>query len=307
MSNRNPSALPAAPDVQHLSRPEGRIAYTVAGDGPLVVAVPGMGDLRATWDDQVTSLVGAGYRVAVTDLRGHGDSDTTFRTHGDAATASDVVALVEHLVGDHPANDARVVLLGNSMGGSAAIIAAAERPDLVRGLALVSPFGREHAEGAKRALMHGLLRVMLVRPWGAKAWAGYYTSLNKGHRAERLPRLAAAIHATLQDPAHLRSFRHLALQLDHHEVDAAVETLAANPVPTVTLVGALDPDFPDPAAEAAWLGSRLGGMAVVVPEAGHYAQHQAPGVVDDAVLGLLRTLDAPAAPGAPRDGGDHRA
>ncbi|GMA24963.1 hydrolase [Luteimicrobium album] len=279
--------------VQHLSRPEGRIAYSVTGTGPLVVATPGMGDLRSTWDDQVPALVAAGYRVAVADLRGHGDSDTTFRTHGDAATASDVVALVEHLVGPHPAADDRAVLLGNSMAGSAAIIAAAERPDLVRGLALVSPFGREHAEGAKRALLHGVLRVLLARPWGAKAWAGYYTSLNKGHRSAWLPRHTAEIRSSMRDTAHLRSFRELALQLDHHEVDDAVRTLAAQPVPTVTLVGALDPDYPDPVAEAAWLRSRLGGTAVVVPDAGHYAQHQAPDVVNDAILALLRELDAP--------------
>ncbi len=56
--------------------------------GPLVVAVPGMGDLRSTYDDVVPALVDAGYRVVVADLRGHGDSDTTFRTHGDDATGS---------------------------------------------------------------------------------------------------------------------------------------------------------------------------------------------------------------------------
>jgi len=287
---------PAAPSgtVHHLARPEGRVAYTVTGAGPLVVAVPGMGDLRSTWDDQVGALVSAGYRVAVTDLRGHGDSDTTFRTHGDAATASDVVALLEELLGASPEPGARAVLLGNSMGGSAAIIAAAERPDLVRSLALVSPFGREHAEGAKRTVMHGVLRVLLARPWGAWAWAAYYTNLNKGHHAERLPAHAAAIRASMHGPGHLRSFRDLALQLDHHEVDPAIAALTASPVPTVTLVGALDPDFPDAAAEAAWLGSALGGTVVVVPDAGHYAQHQAPDTVTGAVLDLLRSLDAPA-------------
>ena len=42
-------------------------------------------------------LADAGYRVASMDLRGHGDSDTTFATHGDIATGQDVLALVEHL------------------------------------------------------------------------------------------------------------------------------------------------------------------------------------------------------------------
>jgi hypothetical protein len=32
--------------TQYLDLPEGRIAYDVIGSGPLVIALPGMGDLR---------------------------------------------------------------------------------------------------------------------------------------------------------------------------------------------------------------------------------------------------------------------
>src|SRR5690606_26612885 len=147
--------------VHHLARAEGRLAYTVEGSGPLVVAAPGMGDLRATSDDVVPHLVAAGYRVAVMDLRGHGDSDTTFSTHGDEATASDYVALVEHLASG-PA-----VLLGSSMAASAAVVAAAERPDLVRGLVLLDGFLREPTSPAKLRAPHVLSRLVIARPWGA--------------------------------------------------------------------------------------------------------------------------------------------
>jgi len=41
----------------------------------------------------------AGYRVARTDLRGHGDSDSTFTSYGDEDTAADVVALTDGLGG----------------------------------------------------------------------------------------------------------------------------------------------------------------------------------------------------------------
>ena len=108
------------PTVRHLARAEGRLAYTDQGSGPLVVAAPGMGDLRATYDDVVPHLLAAGHRVVVIDLRGHGDSDTTFATHGDEATASDYVALVEHL------DAGPAVLLGSSMAATAAVVAAAE-------------------------------------------------------------------------------------------------------------------------------------------------------------------------------------
>ena len=95
MSTSEPTvAADATPQVRHLSRPQGRIAYPVEGAGPLVVAVPGMGDLRSTYRDVTAPLLAAGYRVAVADLRGHGDSDTTFTEHGDVATGQDLLALV---------------------------------------------------------------------------------------------------------------------------------------------------------------------------------------------------------------------
>src|ERR1035438_4053398 len=74
-------------NTSYLGRPGGRIGYDVAGTGPLLVLVPGMGDLRAGYRFLVPALRAAGYRVACTDLRGHGDSDTTFSSYGDQATA----------------------------------------------------------------------------------------------------------------------------------------------------------------------------------------------------------------------------
>ena len=43
----HPSSVPPVQETSHLSRPEGRIGYDVAGGGSLVVLVPGTGDLRA--------------------------------------------------------------------------------------------------------------------------------------------------------------------------------------------------------------------------------------------------------------------
>ena len=40
-----------------LSRPEGRLAYDVAGTGPLVVCSPAMGELRASYRHLVPLLV----------------------------------------------------------------------------------------------------------------------------------------------------------------------------------------------------------------------------------------------------------
>ena len=271
-------------DVQYISRPEGRIAYEIVGnaDAPLVVLVPGMGDLRSTWRDVVGPLADAGYRVASMDLRGHGDSDTTFATHGDIVTGQDVLALVEHLGG--PA-----VVGGNSMGAAAAAWAAAERPDLVAGLVLTGPLLRDAAASAAvTATMHGALRVALARPWGAALWARLYrTYFSRGAQGARLDEHVADIRASLKRPGHLRSFRDLALQLTHAPVEVRLPEITA---PVVAFVGEVDPDFKDPAAEALWLRSAVDAEVTVIPGVGHYPQHQAPQVVIDDTLAFLASL-----------------
>jgi pimeloyl-ACP methyl ester carboxylesterase len=264
--------------LHHLARPEGRLSYTLTGDGPLVVAVPGMGDLRGTWRELVGPLVEGDFRVAVLDLRGHGDSDTTFTEHADPATASDIIALVDELGG--PA-----LLIGNSMAGSAAVIAASERPDAVAGLVLVSPFLRGGPGGAAMRLLY---RTLFARPWGAALWALYYrTALNKGAHAPWLREHADSIRASLREPGRLRALLDLALGLDHDVVTPHVSSVAA---PSLIVVGADDPDYRDPAAELAWMGEQLRAETLLVEDAAHYAQHQRPDVVVPAVLRLAETL-----------------
>lgn len=286
---------PRHQQVLHLDRPDGRVAYTVEGSGPLVVAVPGMGDLRSTWDDVAPALAAAGHRVAVVDLRGHGDSGTTFTRHGDIATAQDVLALVEHLDGG-PA-----VVMGSSMGASAAAWAATERPDLVAGLVLFGPLLREPQQSAAvRAVMHGVYRVLFARPWGAAAWSSMYRRyFARGVRSARHDQHADAIRASMSDPARLRSFRDLTLQLDHRPVEERLARLAELGTPAVAVIGDVDPDFRDPAAELTWIAETTGARTVAVPGVGHYPQHQQPEAVVDAALellaGLPRTADAWAA------------
>jgi len=276
--------------LAHLSRPEGRIAYTTQGSGPLIVLVPGMGDLRSTWRELVGPLVAAGHRVVVTDLRGQGSSDPTVTHHGDIETGGDLIALVESL------DAGPAVLVGNSMGASACAWVAAQAPSLVAGLVLVSPLLREPPKGRLAwASTHLLYRVLFARPWGAAVWAAYYRSpLSKGARAPWLDEHVAAVRANLHEPGRLRAFRELALQLTHAPVEARLDDVHA---PSITFIGSLDPDYRDPAAELEWIAATLGMRTVAVPGVAHYPQHQAPEIVVPATLEFL--ADLPHAAGTP--------
>jgi pimeloyl-ACP methyl ester carboxylesterase len=113
------------------------------------------------------ALRAAGYRVACTDLRGHGDSDTTFASYGDEETAGDVIALIGELGG-------RAVVLGNSMGAGSAVLAAAQRRGLLCGLVLAGPFARN---GKTSIMQRLLLRVAMAPPWAAISWKSYLPRL----------------------------------------------------------------------------------------------------------------------------------
>ncbi len=269
------SMMTATPS-HRLTRPEGTIVYDLHGDGPTVVLVPGMGDLRQTYRFLVPVLTEAGYRVAVTDLRGQGDSDTTFSSYGDAETAADVVALIEEL--GSPA-----VIVGNSMGASAAAYVAAERPDLVRGLVLIGPFLRETASLGQKVM----LRVAMARPWIAPVWKKYLPTLYAGRPAVDQDAYLADVAAAMKVPGHTAAFAVLVKSLDHGVVQERLSDVQA---PSLVVMGELDPDFPDPSAEAQWIRGQIGAQVVMVSEAGHYPQSQRPDVVAPAVLDFLRGM-----------------
>lgn len=269
---------PLPTHVTYLDRPEGRIAYEIHGDGPLVVTSPGMGDLRQTWRFLSPALVSAGYRVADADLRGHGDSDTIFATYGDAETGSDLIALIEHL--GHPA-----VIIGNSMSAGAAVWAAAERPDLVRGLVLVGPFVRDPQTPA---IMKALMRVALAAPIAARlTWNAYLPKLYAGREPEDFAAYHDQVSAALKRPGYARTFSQTT-RLSHQ---VAAERLPSVTQPMLIVMGELDPDFPEPAAEAQWIASGKDATILMVPNAGHYPQSQRPNIVTPGVLAFLKELN----------------
>ena len=263
-------------NTSYLGRPGGRIGYDVAGAGPLVVLVPGLGDLRAAYRFLAPALRAAGYRVACTDLRGHGDSDATFSSYGDEETADDVAALIGELGG--PA-----VVVGNSMAAGSAVLAAARRPELVSGLVLVGPFVRDAAVGAGRRV---LLRIAMAPLWAALSWKSYLPKLYAGRRPADFDEYRDQVVASLRRPGYARAFS-LTTRTSHAAAQARLADVTA---PVLVVMGQQDPDFPDPAREAAWIAQTMHAQVVMVPEAGHYPQSQRPDITTAAVLRFLATV-----------------
>ncbi|HXR23016.1 MAG TPA: alpha/beta hydrolase [Acidimicrobiales bacterium] len=259
--------------VQFLDRDGGRVAYEVSGDGPLVFCVPGMGELRSIYRYTTPALVAKGFKVASVDLRGHGDSDATFSSYDDPAAASDVEALVDHLGG--PA-----VIVGNSMGGAAAVMVAAARPELVAGLVLLGTLLRDQPTGAVTSLLQ---RLLMGGPWARAAWASYLPRLYPGRRPDDFAEHRAAIVASMRRPGYTQSFRKTT-RTTHAPAEARLGEVRA---PSLVVMGERDPDFRDPAAEARWLSERLKAELVMVPGAGHYPQAEYPEVVNPAVLAFV--------------------
>jgi pimeloyl-ACP methyl ester carboxylesterase len=270
--------LLAMTTMQFLDRPAGRIAYELTGDpgGPLVVCVPGMGDLSSTFRGLAARLAAAGAQVAAVDLRGHGQSSVGWPDYSPAAVAGDLLALVDHLGG-------RAVLVGNSYGGSAAVIAAGREPAAVAGLVLLGAFVRDSRRSLAQRLQVALIR--RTRPgralWTAVAWPSFFRR-RPADFAERRAELKAAL-------ARPRGYEALAAMMAagrHRDTEPLLGRVQA---PALVVMGGADPDYPDPAAEARFTAGALGGPATVlmVDGVGHYPQAEAVDDVAPAVLELV--------------------
>jgi pimeloyl-ACP methyl ester carboxylesterase len=260
--------------TQFLNRDGAAISYEIAGDGPLVVCIPGMGDLRSTFRFLAPELIKAGYRVAVVDLRGHGDSGTTFPAYDDPANASDIEALLDHLGG--PA-----VIIGNSMGAAIGVLVAAHRPELVSGLVLVGPFVRS---GKINPVLHAVMRVATSAPLVATTWKAYLPTLFAGTKPADFEQYRASLIDSIRH-GHAAAVSKT-MRSSHDPAEAALPDVHT---PVLVVMGELDPDFPSPEGEAEWIVQQLGGSVLMVPDAGHYPHAQHPEVVVPAVTAFLET------------------
>ncbi|MGQ0586823.1 MAG: alpha/beta fold hydrolase [Gammaproteobacteria bacterium] len=135
-----------------------RLYYQLAGSGPPLVLLHGLGASGLDWEYQVPEF-SKHFRVVVPDFRGHGASDRT----GDYSVqrfADDTWRLLDRL------RIAAPTLVGHSMGGAVAMQMALDRPGCVPRMVLTNtlPSFRTDTVGKRFMLWTRLMMMSLLGP-----------------------------------------------------------------------------------------------------------------------------------------------
>lgn len=262
--------------TEFLDLPGGRIAYELSGpaDAPLVLLAHGMGDTRAAFRFVVPALVGAGYRVATADLRGHGESTVPWASYGCRVSGEDLLALARHLGG-------AAVLVGHSSSASSAIWAAADDPEAVRAIVVASPF-------LHQAVLNPALRAaQWLVTHSPSLWLTYYASLYKAGKPADWAAYRKALKANLRENGRMAATA--GLIETHADCNARIPELR---VPVLLTMGTADPDFKDATAEAERDLTEIAAYTSVqlelVEGAGHYPHAEVPEAYAAALLAFVR-------------------
>ncbi len=254
----------------------GTLAYEIAGTGPLILCLPGVGDLRQVYRPLALNLVEAGYRVMLADLRGHGESSAGWSRYDVPALASDIAPLLDAEVTE------KALLIGNSISGASILLFAAHHPERVAGLVGLAPIRRDPFAGVKGKLMRSLLQLLVENPWGIWIWSQYYRTLYPTLSPHTLDNHVRALQTNLREPGRFASTKALLFagrELSHF---SSVRS------PILDFIGTADPDFDDPAAEAAWIKSQTPQAEVhLLDGIGHYPQRECSQLILPQILAFV--------------------
>lgn len=139
-----PAKRPSAPALHSVSDTRMRIeyrtvhgyrrAFRIAGSGPALLLIHGIGDNSSTWDDVIPTLA-QHYTVIAPDLLGHGLSDKPRADYSVAAFANGMRDLLVVL------GIPKVTVVGHSLGGGVAMQFCYQFPRFVERLVLVAAGG----------------------------------------------------------------------------------------------------------------------------------------------------------------------
>ena len=133
-SNLRPVREVTTPSLEFRTIHGYKRAYRIAGSGPAILLIHGIGDNSTTWNTVQTELAQR-FTVIAPDLLGHGRSDKPRADYSVAAYANGMRDLLSVL------GIERATIVGHSLGGGVAMQFAYQFPQLVERLILVSAGG----------------------------------------------------------------------------------------------------------------------------------------------------------------------
>ncbi|GFG76341.1 alpha/beta fold hydrolase [Mycobacterium botniense] len=137
MTERKPTLRPVrevTPSLQFRAIHGYRRAFRIAGSGPVLLLIHGIGDNSTTWTS-VQPRLAQRFTVIAVDLLGHGQSDKPRADYSVAAYANGMRDLLSVL------DIESATVIGHSLGGGVAMQFAYQFPQLVERLVLVAPGG----------------------------------------------------------------------------------------------------------------------------------------------------------------------
>ncbi|MEP6638946.1 MAG: alpha/beta hydrolase [Chloroflexota bacterium] len=264
--------------------PGGRLFVLDEGAGPPIVLIhAGVADLRS-WDSVVPPLTAAGYRVVRYDNRGYGASTTEDLEYSRQA---DLIAVLDaRRIG-------RAALVGNSMGGSAAIDTAIEHPERVVALVGVAAgLGGFEVEPtpAEKAIFEAYEQVDAADPFDQEALTDFEVRVwldGPGQQAGRVDatirEAMRAMAAPLNTPGRIRG---TAVPLD----PPANDRLAGLRCPVLAVTGRLD--FSDVTAAAERLAvTAPDGKVVIWDDVAHMIGMEQPDRLAATIVDFLGPLE----------------
>lgn len=266
------------------------VAEAGAGGRPLLL-LHGFTGAKEDFTDWLDSLADRGWHAVAPDHRGHGASD---QPNGEAAYSfdlftDDAVALVDALGWDH------FVLLGHSMGGMVAQLLVQRMPDRVDGLVLMDT----HHRGVKIDVGLADLAAAVAKADGMEALADAMDALVETGATPLGSSADARLRAERRGYAEFGRRKMLASSpamyaaimpaIVHRDGETdRLQELKALEVPTLVLVG--EQDRPFRKASQRMADAIAGAELVVIPDAGHSPQFEAPERWWDALSGFLDRL-----------------
>jgi pimeloyl-ACP methyl ester carboxylesterase len=247
-----------------------RRAFRIAGSGPPLLLIHGIGDSSRTWE-QVIPLLAREHLVIAPDLLGHGASDKPRADYSVAAYANGMRDLLAVLGID------KVTLVGHSLGGGVAMQFAYQFPEKTERLVLVSSGGAGHGVSPvlRAATLPGAqLGLSALRLPGAKlAVNAAIEVLRRMHTglgldALDLRRVVEALPDHTARAAFIRTLRSV-VDWRGQVVTMLDRSYLATGMPTMLMWGGRDSVLPvghAHRAHAAMPGSRL----EIFPDEGHF-------------------------------------